>query len=75
MRFIEIAPNITVNTSQIAWIASEDEGLGSTISIGGKEYPSTIPYKTLVQIIQSSTDNKTMEKLSNYLDVATVTTL
>ena len=76
MQFIEISPTVTVNRDEIAWVASNDEGLSSTIYVGGKEYPSDIPYATLVNILQQSEsdENKTMNKLDRYLSVASVQT-
>jgi hypothetical protein len=75
MKFIQLSPVVTVNVNEISWIASSDDGMGCTIFIGGKEFPSDIPYNSILNIIQQIDDSKTMEKLSNYLDVATVTTL
>ena len=75
MKFIEISNTVCANLSQIEWIANDQDGFGSMICIGGKEYPSDIPYKTLVQIIQSSDGDATMKKLDNYLSNATITAL
>lgn len=75
MKFIEISNTVCANLNQIEWIASAQQGFGSTICINGKEYPSDIPYKTLISIIQSSDEQKTMQKLDNYLSNATVTAL
>ena len=75
MKFIEISNTVCANLSQIEWIANAQEGFGSTICIGGKEYPSDVPYKTLVQIIQSSDGDVTMKKLDNYLSNVTHTAL
>lgn len=71
MNFIEISPNVCVNTKFIEWIASDRDGSGSIMRVGRKEYPSDIPYKTLVAILKSQKDN-TMQKLDNYLSTATV---
>jgi hypothetical protein len=75
MKFIEITPTVCVNRDAISWISQSEDGLGSTIMVGDKEYPSDIPYTTLVNIIQKSDSDSTMKKLDNYLSVATVTTL
>jgi hypothetical protein len=75
VQFIEISNTVCVNTKEIAWVASDQEGLSSVIYVGGKEYPSDIPYKTLVSMLQGNDEGKTMEKLDKYLSVATITSL
>ena len=75
MQFIEISQTVTVNCNEIAWVSSEDGGMSSIICVGSKEYPSDIPYNSLVNMLQNSGSdkNKTMQKLDDYLSVATVT--
>ena len=74
MKFLEITPTVTVNRDEICWVSSVDGGLSSTIYVGGKEYPSDMPYSILVNMLKQSDDgNKTMQKLDDYLSVATVT--
>lgn len=73
--FIKISNTVCVNIKEIAWVSSDQEGLSSIIFVGGKEYPSDIPYQTLVSMLQGSSENKTMDKLDKYLSVAGVTSL
>ena len=75
MMFLEISRTVCVNTSDISWVSSEQDGLSSMIYVGGKEYPCDIPYQTLVGMLKDSDGNNTMKKLDQYLSVATVTTL
>jgi len=74
MKFIEISKTVCVNRDSIAWVASKDDGLTSVIFLGGKEYPSDIPYQILVDMLQQVDDNPVMKKLDNYLSVATIQT-
>jgi hypothetical protein len=71
--FIKISDSVCVNSELVAWVSRTE--IGSTLYVGGKEYPCDMPYDSLVSILQGSEGNKTMEKLDKYLNVATVTTL
>ena len=73
MKFIEISSTVCVNVGQIAWVSSRDDGLSSLLFVGGKEYPSDIPYKTILALINET--SKVEEKLDKYLDVATIQTI
>jgi len=75
MKFIEISPTVCVNVDQVAWVAVSEDGFGSTVYVGEKEYPCDMPYQTIVTLLQQSDGTKTMEKLDKYLNVATVTSL
>ena len=72
--FIEISKTVCVNRDSIAWVAEKDNGITSVIFVGGKEYPSDIPYQILVDMLQRSEENPVMKKLDNYLSVATIQT-
>jgi hypothetical protein len=75
MKFIEINNDVCVNMDKVEWIASDQQGFGCVVCVGNKEYPCDIPYKTLISILQSNDEAKTMQKLDNYLSNATITTL
>jgi hypothetical protein len=72
MKFLEISKTVCVNKDSIAWVSSADNGISSIIFVGGKEYPSDIPYQILVDMLQQN--EPTMEKLDKYLSVATIQT-
>ena len=71
--FLEISDKVCVNTGEISWVSLAEDGLGSIIYCGDKEYPSDIPYQSLVIMLKQS--NGTMDKLDKYLSVATVQTV
>ena len=73
MQFIEITNSVCVNKSSISWVSRREDGF-SLIFVGGKEYPSDIPYDILVDMLQNEEENSTMKKLDNYLSVATIQT-
>jgi hypothetical protein len=75
MMFLEVSKTVCVNTKEICWVSSEQEGLSSMIYVGGKEYPCDIPYSTLVSMLKDSDGDRTMKKLDEYLSVATIQTV
>jgi hypothetical protein len=52
MKFIEISNRACVNVARIEWVEKTDEGLSCTVCVGGKEYPSDIPYNSFLDMIK-----------------------
>lgn len=52
MKFIEITNNACVNVAKIEWVEKADEGLSCVVCVGGKVYPSDIPYNAFLDMIK-----------------------
>ena len=70
--FIEINKDTTINSSEVCWITRNE--IGCIIYVGGQEYPSDIPYETIVMLLKSDNKEKAFEKLDQFLSVATIQT-
>ena len=53
-KFIEVSNRTCINIHKIEWVEKADEGLSCVICVGGKEYPSDIPYNSFLNMIQHS---------------------
>ena len=58
MTFIQITPDMYVNKNMIEWISSVDGGISSKVGFGGREYPSNIPFSSLMSLLKDEVNSK-----------------
>lgn len=53
-KFIEISKRTCINADEVQWVTISEDNMSCIVCIGGKEFPSKLPYSTMVDMLKKN---------------------
>lgn len=53
-KFIEISNRTCINAEAVEWVTKSEDGLSCIVCIGGREFPSKLPYSSMIDMLKKN---------------------
>ena len=53
-KFVDISDKTCINLDEVYWVTKAEDGLSCIVCIGGREFPSKLPYSSMLSMLKKN---------------------